>query len=264
MKIKQPNLALISLITNLIYAFYNAIIGFWEYSWWFVTLSAYYVILSVMRFAVLIYKQDNTGFIKRFIGVLFIITSVILAGTAYLSIQNERGNKYNEIVMITIALYSFVKITIAIINLANARKTDSEKIITLRNISFADALVSIFALQRSMLTTFEGVSQQDILLFNALTGTAIYFLVFILGINLIGGKKFIMAKSKLVNANQKIAKAVTEGYKKIEKGVVDGYKGIEKGVVEGYTKIEDRFVDQFLTRDGETVEQAKQRLKDNK
>ena len=34
-----------------------------------------------------------------------------------------------------------------------------------------------------------------------------------------------------------------------------------KGVVSGYTKIEDKFVEQYLTRDGETVEEAKKRLK---
>ncbi len=70
-----------------------------------------------------------------------------------------------------------------------------------------------------------------------------------------------MAKSKIVKANEKIAEAVTGGYKKIEKGVVDGYKKIEKGVVSGYNKIEDKFVDTYLTKDGETVEEAKARLK---
>ena len=49
--------------------------------------------------------------------------------------------------------------------------------------------------------------------------------------------------------------------KKIEKGVVDGYKKIEQGVTKGYTKIEDKFVDAYLTKDGETVEEAKERLK---
>ena len=39
-----------------------------------------------------------------------------------------------------------------------------------------------------------------------------------------------MAKSKLVKANEKIAKKVTGGYKKIEEGVVGGYKKIEEGV----------------------------------
>lgn len=59
-----------------------------------------------------------------------------------------------------------------------------------------------------------------------------------------------MAKSKLVEAN-----------KKIEKAVVGSYKKVEDTVVGGYQKIEDKFVDQFLTKDGETVEEAKARLK---
>ena len=31
--------------------------------------------------------------------------------------------------------------------------------------------------------------------------------------------------------------------------------------MKGYTKIEDKFVDAYLTKDGETVEEAKARLK---
>ena len=69
-----------------------------------------------------------------------------------------------------------------------------------------------------------------------------------------------MAKSKLVKANEKIAKKVTGGYKKIEEGVVGGYKKIEEGAVGGFTKISYSFVDEFLTKDGESVEEAKMRL----
>jgi hypothetical protein len=73
-----------------------------------------------------------------------------------------------------------------------------------------------------------------------------------------------MAKSKLKKVIEKQAEVVTDGYKKIEKGVLEGYKKIEKGVGEGYTKIEDKFIDNYLTKDGETVEEAKKRLKNNK
>lgn len=58
-----------------------------------------------------------------------------------------------------------------------------------------------------------------------------------------------MAKSKLVKANQKIAKEVVGGYKKIEEAVVGGYNHIA-----------DKFVDQYLTREGESVEEARKRL----
>lgn len=60
-----------------------------------------------------------------------------------------------------------------------------------------------------------------------------------------------MAKSKLVKTNEKIAKKFTTGFQKISNTVVGGY-----------TKIEDKFVDNYLTKDGETVEEAKKRLKE--
>ncbi|MFT8916359.1 MAG: hypothetical protein ABF899_00670 [Oenococcus sp.] len=59
-----------------------------------------------------------------------------------------------------------------------------------------------------------------------------------------------MAKSKLIQANQKIAKSVVEAHEKI----------MDK-VVGAYTKIEDKFVDQYLTHDGESIADAKARLK---
>lgn len=62
-----------------------------------------------------------------------------------------------------------------------------------------------------------------------------------------------MAKSKLVKTNEKIAGKVVGTYQKIEDTVVGGY-----------AKIEDAFVDRYLTKDGETVEEAKKRLKQEK
>ena len=57
-----------------------------------------------------------------------------------------------------------------------------------------------------------------------------------------------------------IEKGTVTGYKAIENGVVSGYKAIENGVVGGFNKITDKFVGAFLTKEGETVEQAKERL----
>lgn len=62
-----------------------------------------------------------------------------------------------------------------------------------------------------------------------------------------------MAKSKLVQANQKVADSVVSGFAKIQDAVVGTY-----------TKIEDKFVDQYLTKDGESIEAAKQRLNQSK
>ena len=66
--------------------------------------------------------------------------------------------------------------------------------------------------------------------------------------------------SKLMEMNEKIAETVVEGYKKIEDGVVGGYKKIEEGAVEGFQKVSDKFVEKIFAKEGETVEEAKERL----
>ncbi|MCI6270055.1 MAG: hypothetical protein SPF31_04865 [Lactobacillus delbrueckii] len=55
-----------------------------------------------------------------------------------------------------------------------------------------------------------------------------------------------MAKSKLIKANEKIAEKVGK---------------VQDSVVGGYSKIEDKFVDQYLIKDGESIVDAKARLK---
>lgn len=257
----------ISLGLNIIYALGNCIVGFFTHSWWFITAGAYYALLAVTRFSVLQIKRrsrrnyETQFFARRITGFLLIGLSFCIVGVNILSAIKDRGNAFHQIIMITIATYTFTKITVAIIGLAKVRASAFPAMQALRNISLADACVSVYTMQRSMLVSFPGMDASGIQLLNIVTGTAVWLTILLLGINLIGGKYTTMAKSKIAQANEKIADAVTTGYKKIEKGVVDGYKKIEQGVVTGYTKIEDKFVDTYLTKDGETVDEAKARLK---
>ena len=259
-----------SLTINAVYALGNCIIGFLSHSWWFITVGAYYTVLAITRFSVLQVKRKASGnydieiFARRITGILLVVLSVCIVGVNIMSAVKDRGTAFHKIIMIAIATYTFTKITISIIGMIKAKHSASPVLKTLRNISLADACASIYTMQRSMLVSFPGMEATDILLLNIFTGTAVWIVVLLLGINLIGGKYTDMTKSKIVNANEKIAEAVTGGYKKIEKGVVESYKKIEQGVVDGYTKLEDKFVDAYLTKDGETVEEAKARLKENK
>lgn len=243
-------------VFNLVYALCNSVVGIVTHSWWLITIGACFSVFAATRFSVLQIRRKAKGdfeielFAKRVTGVLLIVLTVCLVGVNILAFVKDRGIVYNKIVMIAIATYTFTKVTIAIIRMVQSKHIDSPTIKTLRNISLADAFVSVYALQRSMLVSFPGMNADGILIFNILTGTAVCIAVLLLGINLIGGKHVNMAKSKIVKANNKIADAVTSGYKKIEKGVVGGY-----------TKIEDKFVEAYLTKDGETVEEAKARLK---
>ena len=177
-------LALFSLFFNMVYSAYHIVFGIMTRSWWLFTIGIYYAILSIVRFVVLRHKSGK-HFVVRFTGIMLMVLSLSLIGTVILAFVKERGTEFHLIVMLAIAVYAFTKITLATIKWIKARKSQSEKLITLRNISFADAFVSIFSLQRSMLVSFEGMTEIEIQMMNVATGSAVCIIVFLLGLNLV-------------------------------------------------------------------------------
>ncbi len=179
--------ALVGLIFNMVYSAYHIISGVVSHSLWLFTIGIYYVILGIIRFVVLQSKSKKMG-IVHFTGIMLMVLSLPLAATVILSFVKDRGTVFHLIVMLAIAVYAFTKISLATVNWIKARKSTSIKLITLRNISFADALVSIFSLQRSMLVSFEGMTEIEIRIMNVATGSAVCLAVFLLGLNLIRKK----------------------------------------------------------------------------
>ncbi len=186
-------LALVSLLFNMVYSAYHIIWGITTHSWWLFTIGIYYVILSVVRFVVLSHKGKK-HFVIRFTGIMLMTLSLSLVGTVILAFVKDRGTEFHLIVMLAIAVYAFTKITLATIKWIKARKSKSVKLITLRNISFADAFVSIFSLQRSMLVSFEGMSEIEIRIMNVATGSTVCVIVFLLGLNLVQQNRLIKKK----------------------------------------------------------------------
>ena len=179
---KTLKLVFISLTLNVAFAIYHLVLGLTTNSWWLLTLGSYYLFLSVVRAVVLRYKTKER-FITKFTGWTLIVLSIPLVGTVILAVVRDRGNDLHMIVMIAMATYAFTKITLATINLIKSRHSNSTALIALRNVSFADAFVSIFALQRSMLVSFEGMTEMEIVIMNAVLGSAVCIIVFLLGIN---------------------------------------------------------------------------------
>lgn len=183
-------LAIGSLTFNIAFATYYLVMGLVTNSWWLLTLGSYYLVLSLVRFMVLRSKSKER-FIAKFTGWMLILLSIPLVGTVILSVVRDRGHERHMIVMIALAAYTFIKITLATIKLIKVRRSSSATLITLRNISFADAFVSIFALQRSMLVSFEGMTETEIVIMNATLGSAVCVIVFLLGLNLVRNRKIL-------------------------------------------------------------------------
>lgn len=187
---KTQGSAIASLIFNTAFATYHLVFGLVTSSWWLLTLGSYYLMLSMVRFVVLRSRRQER-YITKFTGWMLMVLSVPLIGTVILSVVRDRGHELHMIVMIAMAAYAFTKITLAAVKLIQSRRGSSAMLVTLRNISFADAFVSIFALQRSMLVSFQGMTASQIVAMNAALGSAVCVIVFLLGLNLVRSRKIL-------------------------------------------------------------------------
>ena len=180
--------AICGFAVNILYALYNGALGIISRSIWFLFLCAYYTILSSMRFGVIMQDRRNIStenFITRFCGIMLIVMSFVLSGVVYLSVTNTVAVKHQEIIMITIATYTFYKVVLAIVNTVKIRKENSLLLSTIRNIGCADAAVSMLSLQRSMLVSFGEMERSKIYIMNALTGAGVLIIMLAFGISMI-------------------------------------------------------------------------------
>lgn len=84
--------AAISLLVNILYAFYHVVLGVVNQSLWFITMFAYYVILSAMRLSAVLCErkhkssapEDTEYFVAKLCGGLLVLLSFILAGIVYI------------------------------------------------------------------------------------------------------------------------------------------------------------------------------------
>ena len=64
--------------------------------------------------------------------------------------------RYDSILMITIATYTFYKITMAVVRAVKQRHDPSPLLAAIRSIGYAEVAASVLTMQRSMLVSFEG------------------------------------------------------------------------------------------------------------
>ncbi len=194
MKTILTHKAVINLAISTAFGIFHCFLGFSQHSWWFMTLGAYYLVLSLARLSVLQVQRRAGGdreievFARKITGILLLVLSLCLTGIVTLAAVEERGKVNHQIVMIAIAAFTTYKVTLAVIGLVRGRKKLSPTQQTLAAITMADALTAVYSLQRSMLVTFPGMTAGEIRLFNILTGTGVWLLVLLLGISLVDGR----------------------------------------------------------------------------
>lgn len=184
-------------LINMAYTVYNGVIGIMNRSEWFITMAVYYSLLGIMRYRAVsegrkISRMEDPQQVERrqlsvirTDGILLMVLNLALSGVVLLTIAQETAKTYSEIMMISIAAYTFYKITMAVINMIKVRKMQSPILIVIRNIGAADALVSMLTLQATMLASFKETSSLDANRMNGITGLAVCILISALGVSMI-------------------------------------------------------------------------------
>ena len=182
-----------TLVINLVYGLGHAVLGVMEASAWLLVMAAYHILLGVMRFGAVLTERRHTSecFVMRFCGVMLTVLAIILGVSTVLSILQDRAVPHGLIIMLTIAVYTFWKLTMAIIHTVQAHLSGTPLTRTIRNITLASALASMMTMQRSMLASFGAdMPSGEVLIFNALTGAGVCLLVLLMGLNMIFGERW--------------------------------------------------------------------------
>lgn len=208
---------------NLIYAIFNGVIGFMNFSARYVSLAVYYLLLCVMRFLAVAYagrvyqvkvpwrkrnpeKEDSletrSWRVYRNCKILFSMMRIALGGAVIMLVSGEGGKSYQGLLIYAVATYTFYKLGMAIRNMIKVRKEKSLLLVTLRNISYADALVSLLSLQTALFAAFGQDSGELIPLMNALTSAGVCLMILGIGI-------YMVRKSKKIQISYRSAGDIT-------------------------------------------------------
>lgn len=177
-----------SLAVNLVFALYHGVVGGIQRSLWLVAMCAYYTVFSVVRFCAVLYGRRESAagspggqyFVMKATGLLLVLLSFVLTGVITVSISQNIAAKYDTITMLTIATFTFGKITMTVVRAVRLRRTPSPVLASLCGIGCAEAAASLLTLQRSMLVSFGETA--DTTVWNAATGAGVCLFVLSLGI----------------------------------------------------------------------------------
>ena len=178
--------SVLSLVFNLLFAFYNGILGVLSSSLIFIASSVYYLLLSAMRFSAVLLnekgKSQNDGLIASIVGVMLIVLSVVFHMMVVVSMKDNTATLYGTITMIAIATFTFTKITMSVITAVKHKGEHSKLFKAVNAIRYSEVAVSLLAMQQSMLVSFEGADEKTSVILNACTGAGICFFILTLGI----------------------------------------------------------------------------------
>lgn len=183
------------------YILINMYYGIKDHFIWYLAISVYYIVLSLMRFFILLQEKnlastDYNFVIKRrkerktycFTGCMIILTAAVMFWILE-SIADFDANHATGIFIYFVGIYTFYKMIMAILNLRIATRQESYHVKAIRNIGFVDALMSMLHLQIVLIARYGNLQGADYTNLNMRLGSVICIISLAVGISMIVRKR---------------------------------------------------------------------------
>ncbi|MCH5164952.1 MAG: hypothetical protein J1G01_00940 [Clostridiales bacterium] len=208
-----------SVIFNLLYVAFGILIAVLEHSEWLGALVGYHIFLVLPRVEVLVTarlhgRKDDRNAEERQLraysncGIVLVMLALAIIPVIRLTINDDNSYNYfiGAVAYVTgIAAYTFIKMGIAVYNMKKVRKQDDMSLIAVKNISFSDALISLFALQAMMFKELNAKKNMFVKVMNPLLGGVIVAAILAIGLYmLIGGYKRLKAMPEANDGADKV------------------------------------------------------------
>ncbi len=179
----------VSLIINIAYASFNIFVGLVNKSYWFGAIGGYYLILGLIKFMLVgnskkasrkseVERKTYELRVYRLIGILMFSVNIAMSVIAAQMILQNKSIEHSQTMTIATATFTFFTMTTAIINLQKNRKLENPITAATKMLNFAYALMSMFTLQATMITSFDNGDDRFRKIMNTATGTTVLILVF--------------------------------------------------------------------------------------
>ena len=191
-------LAVPGMLLNIVFMVFNGYVGIRTLSAWYISLAVYYGLLGSMRFRFVGYeyfsrkgRYDQNKILDIFTqsGYLLIVMSLALFSMVVMIVHNGKGKSYPLYVTYVVGIYTLVKMIMASVNMVKARRLQSPAVMGIRNIGYADAMVSVLSTQTALFSAFGLIGSALVLRMNGVTGMLACAAVVVLGITMVTGAK---------------------------------------------------------------------------
>ncbi len=168
--------AICSFVINVGYVVLMGVVSIVIKSPWFGIFAIYYLMLSLMRGSVLWSKKKHIKNEEKTylaVAISLLILTIVASALVVLTYRGADLARFKGWLIYCSAAYTFYKLGLSIYNIIKAKRQDSLLVESVKDISFVDAIVSIFVLQVSLIQLIPNKPWNKAMALNALTGSLV-------------------------------------------------------------------------------------------